>query len=106
MIEALKLATLRRTDPAILVTHIGGLDSAMDATLSLPSIPGGKKVIYNHISLPLTAIEDFARLGEDDQLFAELAEICEKYGGLWSAEAERHLLTYAQALDSDAYWPE
>jgi threonine dehydrogenase-like Zn-dependent dehydrogenase len=106
MIEALELATLNRTNPAILVTHIGGLDSARDATLNLPSIPGGKKVIYNHITLPLTAIDDFEEKGKDDPLFAELARICAKTGGLWSAEAERYLLSHATPLDADKYVPE
>jgi threonine dehydrogenase-like Zn-dependent dehydrogenase len=105
MIEALELATLKRTNPAILVTHIGGLDSAREATLGLPSIPGGKKVIYNHISLPLTAIDDFAELGKDEPLFAELARICAQTGGLWSAEAERYLLSHAKPLDAGKYTP-
>jgi len=103
MLEALHMATLRRTNPAILVTHIGGLDSAKDATLNLPSIPGGKKVIYNHVSLPLTAIEDFEEKGKDDPLFAELAKICAKTGGLWSVEAERYLLANSAPLDADKY---
>ncbi|MDR1293243.1 MAG: zinc-binding dehydrogenase [Clostridiales Family XIII bacterium] len=105
MVEALELATLERTNPAILVTHIGGLDSAKDATLELPSIPGGKKVIYNHISLPLTAIEDFGGKGKDDPLFAGLARICGEAGGLWNAEAERYLLAHAAPLDADKYVP-
>jgi threonine dehydrogenase-like Zn-dependent dehydrogenase len=105
MREALELATLKRTNPAILVTHIGGLDSAREATLGLPSIPGGKKVIYNHISLPLTAIEDLEEKGKDDQLFAELARICARSGGLWSAEAERYLLSHARPLDANRYEP-
>jgi threonine dehydrogenase-like Zn-dependent dehydrogenase len=105
MIEALELATLGRTNPAILVTHIGGLDSAKEATLDLPSIPGGKKVIYNHISMPLTAIEDLEEKGKDDPLFAKLANICAKAGGLWNAEAERYLLAHATPLDADKYVP-
>jgi threonine dehydrogenase-like Zn-dependent dehydrogenase len=103
MLEALDMATRGRTNPAILVTHIGGLDSAKDATLNLPSIPGGKKVIYNHISLPLTAIADFKEKGKDNPLFAELAKICAKTGGLWSAEAEEYLLENAPPLDADKY---
>lgn len=81
-----------RIDPAVMVTHIGGIDAAIDATLGLPSIPGGKKLIYTHVNLPLTAIADFARLGESDPRFATLADLVEKHGGLWCAEAERYLL--------------
>lgn len=35
-------------DPAVIVTHIGGLDAAAETTLNLPKIPGGKKRIYTH----------------------------------------------------------
>ncbi|MCE1199102.1 MAG: zinc-binding dehydrogenase [Marinilabiliales bacterium] len=80
-------------DPAGLVTHIGGLNAVMDATLHLPEIPGGKKLIYNHIEMPLTAIEDFPALGKTDPIFARLAEICSRYKGLWSVEAETYLLS-------------
>ncbi|MCL2111860.1 MAG: zinc-binding dehydrogenase [Clostridiales bacterium] len=92
MIESLELAAAGRTNPAILVTHVGGLDSAAEATLNMPELGGGKKLIYNHISMPLTAIADFAKLGEDDPFFAKLAELVEGSGGLWSAEAEQWLL--------------
>jgi len=99
MREALEMSAAGQINPAVLVTHIGGLDSAREATLNLPDIPGGKKMIYTHISMPLTAIDDFTDLGKTDPLFAKLAKICEKYGGLWSAEAEKYLLENAPALD-------
>ena len=79
-------------DPAGLVTHIGGINAVIDTTLNLPDIPGGKKLIYNHIEMPLTAISDFAELGKNNPLLAELDRICNKHNGLWSAEAEKHLL--------------
>ncbi|MDR0817835.1 MAG: zinc-binding dehydrogenase [Clostridiales Family XIII bacterium] len=98
MIEALELATKHTIDPAILVTHIGGLDSAKEATLNLPSIPGGKKLIYTHISLPLTALADFGEKGRDDPLFAKLDEITKAAGGLWTPEAENYLMENAKPL--------
>lgn len=79
-------------DPSGLITHIGGLDAVPEATLSLPEIPGGKKLIYNHLDMPLTAISDFRKLGEKDPLFRDLADICDRNGGLWSLEAEDLLL--------------
>ena len=81
-------------DPAGLVTHIGGLNAVIDTTLNLPSIPGGKKLIYTHIDLPLTAIADFAELGKTDPMFAKLAELCAAHNGLWNIEAEDYLLNY------------
>ena len=80
-----------RIDPAVMVTHIGGIDAAIETTLNLPNIPGGKKLIYTHIELPLTAIADFGRLGKSDERFAMLDKIVGEHGGLWCAEAERYL---------------
>jgi threonine dehydrogenase-like Zn-dependent dehydrogenase len=75
------------------ITHIGGLDAVPEATLNLPDIPGGKKLIYNELEMPLTAIADFRKLGEKNPLFSKLADICDRNKGLWSVEAEELLLT-------------
>ncbi|MEA4974483.1 MAG: zinc-binding dehydrogenase [Paludibacter sp.] len=91
MVEALDLMS-KGLDPAGLVTHIGGLDAVIDSTKHLPEIPGGKKLIYTHIEMPLTAITDFAKLGESNDLFKKLAEICDRHNGLWNVEAESYLL--------------
>lgn len=98
MVESLELMGKGLIDPAVMVTHIGGLDSAAEATLNLPKIAGGKKLIYTNISLPLTAIEDFEGKGKTDPLFAKLAEITRRNSGLWSAEAEEYLLQNLQTL--------
>ena len=82
----------QRIDPAVMITHIGGMDAAIDTTVRLPQIPGGKKLIYNHITLPLTAIDDFAKLGKTDQRFQTLAQLVAANNGLWSAAAEKYLL--------------
>ena len=82
----------KRIDPAVMITHIGGMDAAIDTTVHLPQIPGGKKLIYTHIDLPLTAIDDFASLGQTDPRFKTLAQLVEKNDGLWNAEAEKFLL--------------
>jgi len=92
LVEALDMIGKGSLNPAILITHIGGLDAAIEATLNLPQIPGGKKLIYNHIEMPLTAISDFAKLGETDPMYKTLHEMTERAGGLWSAEAEQFLL--------------
>lgn len=92
MIESLKLTAAGRIRPAVMVTHVGGLDSAGETTLNLPKIPGGKKLIYTHINMPLTAIDDFGKLGETDPRFAKLDEICKAHNGLWCLKAEEYLL--------------
>ena len=91
MVEALEMMS-KGLDPAGLVTHIGGLNAVAEATNHLPEIPGGKKLIYTHIDMPLTPIADFAKLGETNPLFKQLAEICTRNKGLWSIEAESYLL--------------
>lgn len=81
-----------KIDPAVMITHIGGIDAAIDTTVQLPQIPGGKKLIYNQIELPLTAIADFAALGETDGRFKMLDMLVKQNNGLWSAPAEKYLL--------------
>ncbi|MDD2589926.1 MAG: zinc-binding dehydrogenase [Fermentimonas sp.] len=95
MVEALDIMS-KGLDPAGLVTHIGGLNAVADTTNNLPNIPGGKKLIYTHIDMPLTAISDFGKLGETDEFYRELAEICSRHDGLWSVEAETFLLSRAK----------
>ncbi|MFT3737779.1 MAG: zinc-binding dehydrogenase [Breznakibacter sp.] len=79
-------------DPAGLVTHIGGLNAVPETTLHLPEIPGGKKLIYTHITMPLTPIAEFSEKGKSSKLFAMLAEVCTRHKGLWNVEAEEVLL--------------
>ena len=95
MKEALMLMG-KGMDPAGLVTHIGGLNAVIDTTLNLTSIPGGKKLIYTHIDMPLTAIADFGKVGKP--VFDELDRICKAHNGLWCVEAEKYLLANADKL--------
>ncbi len=97
MQEALQLMS-DNLDPAGLVTHIGGLDAVIETTRHLPEIPGGKKLIYTNVSMPLTALTDFAELGRTDPFFRELALLTEKTNGLWNPEAEYHLMQHAPRI--------
>lgn len=93
MKEALAMSASGQLNPASMVTHIGGLDSAADTTLNLPNIPGGKKLIYTGIRMPLTAIDDLEKEG-----YSELAAICSANKGLWCKEAEDYLLENSEKL--------
>lgn len=97
MVEALDLMG-KGLDPAGLVTHVGGLNAVIEATQHLPEIPGGKKLIYTHIEMPLTPISDFEKLGEKNSVYKKLADICIRNKGLWSVEAESYLLENAGRL--------
>ncbi len=92
MIESLDMTAKGLIQPACMVTHVGGLDAAAHTTLNLPSIPGGKKLIYTHIRMPLTALTDLEEAGKADPRFAKLHEICAAHNMLWNAEAERYTL--------------
>lgn len=92
--EALSMSAQNQINPSVMLTHIGGIDATIDAIMDLPNIPGGKKLIYNHIDMPLTAIDDFEKLGETDPFFRELALRVAAHNGLWNADAENFLLNY------------
>ncbi len=98
MIESISLMEKGRLNPAAMITHIGGLNAAAETTLKLHDIPGGKKLIYTHIELPLVKITDFPELGKENPMFAELDKIVKAHNGLWCAEAEKYLLANAPAL--------
>ena len=93
MLDIVRLIGAKKIDPAVMITHIGGIDAAIDTTLHLPEIPGGKKLIYTHINLPLTAISDFDMLGKRDKRFEALDKLVKQNNGLWSADAEKYLLS-------------
>lgn len=96
MIESLELTAAKRINPAVMVTHIGGLDAVADTTLNLPKIPGGKKLIYTHLSMPLTDLTQLRAKGEEekDSRFIALADIVDAHQGLWCPEAEEYLLAH------------
>jgi threonine dehydrogenase-like Zn-dependent dehydrogenase len=87
-----------RINPAGMITHVGGLDSVAQTILDLPEIPGGKKLAYTHVRMPMTAIEQFGEAAEQaaeplKSVFQELDRICTRSGGLWCTEAEEFLLS-------------
>jgi len=92
MKESLELSQKGLINPSFMITHIGGLNCVPNTVLNLPKIPGGKKMIYPHIEMELTAIEDFKELGKKDEFFRKLAEIVERNNELWCEEAEKYLL--------------
>ncbi len=92
MRDIVNLIGENRLDPSVMITHIGGIDAAIDTTVNLPNIPGGKKLIYTHIELPLTALTDFEKLGETDKRFNVLNKLVKTNNGLWCKDAEEYLL--------------
>ena len=101
MRESIKLMSEKKINPAGMLTHVGGLNACPEATLNLPKIKGAKKLIYTHLELPLTAIEDFAQAAEDNKgtalgkLYADLDRACREAGDLWCPAAEKLIFEYA-----------
>lgn len=100
MRAALRMTEKGMINPAMLVTHIGGLDCVRGATANLPDIPGGKKLVYTQLSMPLTAIADFDELGKSDPMYRELDNIVRGNDGLWCREAEAYLMEHGEKLEA------
>jgi L-sorbose 1-phosphate reductase len=98
MRQALQLMSKDVLNPAVMITHVGGIDSAAETTKNLPRIPGGKKLIYTRVSMPLMALDELAEAGKSNPLYRELARITSEHNGLWSVEAENYLLEHATPL--------
>ena len=101
MRQSLQMTAEGRINPAVMVTHVGGLDSVPETLMNLPNIPGGKKLIYNGIRMPLTAIDDFGSLGESNPVYAELNRILQAHNGLWNVEAENYLLANMPSIEEE-----
>jgi threonine dehydrogenase-like Zn-dependent dehydrogenase len=95
---SLKLMSEGKINPAVMITHIGGLDSVIETTLNLPDIPGGKKLIYTNISMPLVSLYGLKELGRSDPFYYELHRIVEVNDYIWNLEAERYLLANARSI--------
>ncbi len=101
MRESISLMEKKLINPAGMITHIGGLNACAETTMNLPKIKGAKKLIYTHVELPLTAIDDFGKAAEENkgtelgELFADLDKICKEAGGLWCPAAEERILRTA-----------
>lgn len=98
MMESLRLMSDGKINPAVMITHVGGLDSVIDTTLNLPQIPGGKKLIYTNISMPLTSLYKLKELGERDPFYKGLHEIVAGNHYIWNLQAERYLLANARSI--------
>ena len=98
MRESLDLMSRDVINPAVMVTHVGGITAGRDTIMNLPDIPGGKKLLYTQYDLPLVAIADFREKGKVEPFYAALADLCDRHEGLWSVEAENYLLQHAPKL--------
>ncbi len=98
MRESLELMSKEVINPAVMITHVGGLDAVVEATKNLPNIPGGKKLIYTNIALSLFALTDLPDLAKTDSFYKGLLEIISKNAFIWNLEAEKYLLDNGKTI--------
>ncbi|MFZ0281577.1 MAG: zinc-binding dehydrogenase [Bacteroidales bacterium] len=98
MRESLKLMEEGRINPSVMITHVGGLDAVVDTTLNLPQIPGGKKLIYTNISMPLVSLYGLEEKGKNDPFYAGLHEIVSGHDYIWCPDAEKYILENANPI--------
>lgn len=98
MTDIIRLIEEEEIRPGALVSHILGLNAAKETLLAMEKPSGAKKVCYNELDLPLIAIADLPELGRTSELYRVLAEIVERNGGVWCAEAESYLLANGPRL--------
>ena len=97
-VDTIKLIEENKINPGAIVSHILGLNAAVDTVFAMGTPNGAKKVCYNHLDLPLIAIDDLPELGKTDPLYKALADIVSANGGIWCAEAEEYLLANAPKI--------
>jgi threonine dehydrogenase-like Zn-dependent dehydrogenase len=98
MRESLDLMSKGIINPAMMITHVGGLDAVVETTKNLPNIPGGKKLIYTNISLPLFYLYDLPKLAKESSFFKGLHEIVRANAYIWNLEAEEYILKNGEAI--------
>ncbi len=97
-VDTIKLIEQDAVNPGAIVSHILGLNAVAEAIFAMEKPSGAKKVCYSHLDLPLIAVDELEELGKGNELYAALAEIVKRNGGLWCAEAESYLLANAPKI--------
>lgn len=94
--ESVQLFAEHKINPAVMISHICGLDSIPEVIPNLPKYSAGKILTYPAVNFPLSAINDFEYLSTTDTIYADLYQSlhqsCFEHQGLWNAEAEQILL--------------
>ena len=97
-VDTIRLIEENKINPGAIVSHILGPRAVVDTIFAMEKPNGAKKVCYNHVDIPLIAIDDLPELGKTDPLYRELAEIVARNGGIWCPEAEAYLLENAPKI--------
>lgn len=85
MKKAIQLIEEKKVQVAKIVTHILGLKDVARITMDLPTLGGGKKMVYTHLDMDYT---DIAQIDAG----TPLGRVLSKTQGIWSEEAEVYVL--------------
>lgn len=97
-VDTISLIEQNKINPGALVSHILGLNAAIDTLYAMETPNGAKKVCYTGLDIPLIAIDELEQLGKTDPMYKKLSEIVKENDGLWCAEAEKYLLEHAPKI--------
>lgn len=98
MTDVIALMENHQINAGAIVSHILGLKAVNETLYAMEHPNGTKKICYNALDIPLIAIDDLEELGKDNNLYRHLAQLVQKNGGVWCAEAEEYLLAHAPRL--------
>ena len=96
MLECLTLSAEKQTESKLYDYTYRWVAGCTGNNSESAKYTGREKLIYPHIDLPLTAIENFRSRQSENPLFKTLADICERNHNVWCEEAETYLLEYYQ----------
>ena len=97
-VDTIQLIERKKINPAALVSHILGLNAYADAVFQMEKPNGAKKICYTNLDIPMIAISDLRKMGENDELYRNLADIVENNSGIWCESAEKYLLENAPRI--------
>ncbi|MBE6597451.1 MAG: L-sorbose 1-phosphate reductase [Ruminococcaceae bacterium] len=97
-VETIELIEKGLINPAVMVSHVLGLNAAPEVVLAMGKPSGVKKICYSQIDIPNVAMSDIPELAKTDPMWAEIDKIIKNNNGLWCAEAESYLLAHAPKI--------
>ncbi|MDD6039438.1 MAG: zinc-binding dehydrogenase [bacterium] len=97
MKDAIRLIEDKVVNVAKIATHIMGLNHVCESILALPTLPGGKKIVYSGKEYPVTDVRAFSQERPIEQ---ELHRLVKENGGFWNAKAEAYFLEHAKDIEA------
>ena len=95
MKDAIACIENKTVNLAKIATHIMGLNDVCESILQIPSLPGGKKIVYSQKDFPLSDVQN---LQGNSPMEEKMTEIISRHDGLCNAEAEAYFLEHCKDI--------